>query len=150
MGANSSVIPYLCVPVYDRLHTSRRPILSFSATLTMPVYDLLQTSWRPIPPFPTFLSNLFYDLFQTFTPRNRADPGRIFRQALPVLYSRAGAYSAAKNARNAHPHSPLRYRSKIAANRESQAHMRVAVTTVPCNVARRRTTAFDFFPEDSR
>lgn len=105
MAANSAVIPYLSVPVYDQLQTSRRPILSFRSTLTMPVYDLLRTSRRPIPPFPTFLSNLFYDLFQTFTPRNRADPGRIFRQALAVLYSRAGAYRAAKNARNVHPHS---------------------------------------------
>jgi hypothetical protein len=105
MAANSSVIPYLSVLVYDQLQTSRRPILSFRATLTVLVYDLLQTSWRPIPPFPAFLSNLFYDLFQTFTSRNWADPGRIFRQALPVLYSRAGAYSAAKNARYAHPHS---------------------------------------------
>jgi len=113
MGANSSVIPYLSVPVYDQLQTSR----------------------RPIPPFPTFLSNLFYDLFQTIPPRNWADPGRIFRQALPVLYSRAGAYSAAEECAQCTSAFPLRCRSKIAANRESHAHMRVAVTTFPCNVA---------------
>jgi hypothetical protein len=72
MGANSSVIPYLSVPVYDQLQTSRRPILSFHATLTLPSYDLLQTYGgrfrRSLPSYLTY--------FTTCSRRLRHGTGR--------------------------------------------------------------------------
>jgi len=105
MGANSSVIPYVSVPVYDQLQTSRRPILAFRAALTVPVYNLFQTyGGRFRYSLPSYLT-----YFTTCSRRFRHGTGRTLVESsarrCPFSTPEQVRPAPRKNARNAHPHS---------------------------------------------